>query len=188
MSVKLLLYCTKAKPYLIYDYYDNSCGKCITADKIESYHLNGKIVAEVEIDKVEEIRMLQDNNMTYETKTLTEEQLLNKSCLEGYQLGNYLGILYENKCGYALHLTNLKVFDRPKELSEYRKRLPTGDFQVLGNAPQNMMNVCEIKYLIEDYILISIKPEHLCKILNGEKTIEVRKKILNGLKEMLEDD
>jgi hypothetical protein len=38
------------------------------------------------------------------------------------------------------------------------------------------------------YILISIKPEHLCKILNGEKTIEVRKKILNSLKEMLQDD
>ena len=57
MSVKLLLYCTKAKPYLVYDYYDNSCGKCITADKIESYHLNGKIVAECECKKIDYYEM-----------------------------------------------------------------------------------------------------------------------------------
>lgn len=35
---------------------------------------------------------------------------------------------------------------------------------------------------LEDYILISIHPEWLCKILNGEETIEIRKKVL---KEML---
>ena len=38
----------------------------------------------------------------------------------------------------------------------------------------------------EDFdILISIRPEWLCKILNGEKTIEVRKKVL---KEMLKNE
>jgi hypothetical protein len=37
----------------------------------------------------------------------------------------------------------------------------------------------------EKYILISIKPEWLCKILNKEKTIEVRRKVL---KEMLKND
>lgn len=41
--------------------------------------------------------------------------------------------------------------------------------------------ICDEK----DYILISIRPEWLCKILNGEKTIEVRKKVL---KEMLGND
>ena len=30
-------------------------------------------------------------------------------------------------------------------------------------------------------ILISITPEWLCKILNGEKTIEVRKKVLKRM-------
>ena len=50
-------------------------------------------------------------------------------------------------------------------------------------APKNMMKVCE--WDIEDKVLISIKPEDLCKILNGEKTIEVRKVVL---KEMLKND
>ena len=45
-----------------------------------------------------------------------------------------------------------------------------------------MMKVCE--WDIEDKILISIKPEDLCKILNGKKTIVVIKKVL---KEMLEN-
>lgn len=48
-------------------------------------------------------------------------------------------------------------------------------------APQNMMRVIDA-YGDDEYILISVRPEWLCKILNGEKTIEVRKKVL---KEML---
>lgn len=193
MSVKLLLYCTKAKPYLVYDYYDNSCGKCITADKIERWHLNGKIVAECECEKVEEIICSKISNgvgfdVIYDTCELLANELHKKSCLNDWHLEDYFGVKDNEPVGYALYLSNVKVFDEPKELSEYSKRLPNGDFQVLGNAPQNMMNVCKIKYLIEDYVLISIRPEHLCKILNGEKTIEVRKKILNSLKEMLEDE
>ena len=35
------------------------------------------------------------------------------------------------------------------------------------------------------FVLISIQPQWLCKILNGEKTIEVRKKVL---KEMLKNE
>ena len=38
------------------------------------------------------------------------------------------------------------------------------------------------------YILISIRPEWVCKILNGEKTIEVRKQIIKELKEELENE
>lgn len=77
------------------------------------------------------------------------------------------------------------MFDEPKELKDYSRRLfgriPDGDFQVLGKAPQNMMKCCEIQYMVEDYILISIRPQWLCKILNGEKTIEVRKKVLKEM-------
>lgn len=51
-------------------------------------------------------------------------------------------------------------------------------------APQNMMRVYSNigRYKCSQYILISVRPKWLCKILNGEKTIEVRKKVL---KEML---
>ena len=196
MSVKLLLYCTRAKPYLIYDHYDNSCGKCITADKIESYHLNGKIVAECNCQKVEKV-FLQggEEDLTFGTKSLFSIEC--KSCLDFEQLESYFG--YNNDIwGYALHLSNVKVFDEPKELYEYDIKLTpqklvnpiSKDSVVISNinysctkAPQNMCNVYD--RFGNHYILISIKPEWLCKILNGEKTIEVRKKILNSLKEVL---
>lgn len=179
MSVKLLLYCTKGKPYLVYDYYDNSCGKCITADKIESYHLNGKIVAECECEKVNEFD-LYGNHLGYAINLMP---ILKQSCLNKEDMKNYLG----DKKGYALHLSNVKVFDEPKELSDYMKKNQSyrlHKYERLYNAPQNMMTIYDNEE--NEYILISIRPEHLCKILNGEKTIEVRKKILNSLKEVLE--
>ena len=59
-------------------------------------------------------------------------------------------------------------------------------FVEVARAPQNMMYVYtsfELPEIVETkYVLISIRPEWLCKILNREKTIEVRRKVL---KEML---
>ncbi len=180
MKIKALLYCTKGKPYLrkLDNYFldkhnDNYYWK---KGQTVPCSANGKIVAECDFE-VEKI--LHTNNcISYYCRKTT--LLQEKSCLTDGQIYSYLK---DNK-GYAIHIKNLHIFDEPKELSEYSKRIGD-DFQVLGNAPQNMMRCCELKYLIEDYILISIRPEWLCKILNGEKTIEVRKKVL---KEMLKNE
>ena len=56
---------------------------------------------------------------------------------------------------------------------------------MVNYAPQNMMYSWLWNNKWDRYVLISIRPEWLCKILNGEKTIEVRKKIL---KEMMKND
>jgi hypothetical protein len=57
-------------------------------------------------------------------------------------------------------------------------------FESVERAPQNMQYVYDVNSdnPNEKKVLISIRPEWLCKILNGEKTIEVRRKVL---KEML---
>ena len=105
-------------------------------------------------------------------------------------------MITEYKPLYAIHIKNLHIFDKPKELSDYYSqgqvnwieetelyRLKNG----ITSAPQNMCYAYKYNYSknkLEKYILISIKPEWLCKILNGEKTIEVRKKVL---KEMLKN-
>ena len=54
MSVKCLIYCTKSKPYISYDSYDN---KIWETDR--EYSLNGKIVAQFDCEKIEEI----ENNL-----------------------------------------------------------------------------------------------------------------------------
>ena len=182
--MKLLLYCTKAKPYLNYEIDINKKNYFTDIKYKDKNNLNGKIVAECDF-RVEEIvcdlRNTKEKGFyeEYTTKSLSEKELLYASKIDEISFINYLN----SKNGYAIHVKNLHIFDEPKELNEYRKRIGD-DFQVLGKAPQNMMRCCELKYMIEDYILISIRPEWLCKILNGEKTIECRKRIL---KEMLND-
>lgn len=187
--MKLLLYCTKNKWRLFFD----SVKQVFTLGKIKSNNdLNGKIVAECDYE-VEEIKLLEDCNATMITNTLSEEELLKKSCLEGYELCNYL---YDNlwcgQKGYAIHIKNLHIFDKPRELSDYysrAKKMNTFDWyrskgyewvcESIDKAPQNMMYCCDEKE--KDYILISIRPEYLVDILNGEKTIEVRKKVLKEM-------
>jgi len=176
--MKLLLYCTKSKPYLLkgnhkYLLADN---KHIMIPK-EDY-CDGKIVAECDYE-IEEIEHKGTGHKWYYfTKKLNSDMLTTQSCLNRNQILVYLG---NKSVGYAIHIKNLNIFDKPRGLSGYSKRIGNY-FQVLGNAPQNMMKCCEIKYFIKDYILISIRPEWLVKILNGEQTILVKKKVL---KEML---
>ena len=176
--MKLLLYCTKAKPYLkktkrfdLEDdkqfYYNEN------TNVLETEIFNGKIVAECDFE-VEKIEFWSDEiNISYGVEY--------RACLTTEQILSYLG--YDNDYkGYAIHIKKLHIFDKPKELSDY-KYLRKTFFGPLGNAPQNMMYAYELnEYELIKKVLISIQPQWLCKILNGEKTIEVRKKVL---KEML---
>ena len=192
--MKLLLYCTKAKPYL-YDLryiFGTFCGCKAKQNHFENLLLNGKIVAECDFE-VEEI--FEDNFedardgyvehfytlKSYDDFDEGQEALLKKSCLQKHELSNYLG--FEN--GYAIHIKNLHIFDKPRFIQDYSKN--ENPYNYIENAPQNMMYAYDVKSFeyYEKYILISIRPEWLCKILNGEKTIECRKRIL---KEMLKNE
>lgn len=180
--MKLLLYCTKAKPNIVKglnnEFYISNAFK---EEGIDDYKINGKIVAECDFD-VEEIYNFFDEidgDFGYWTKNLSEEDLSKRSCITKNDILDYIN----NLIGYAIHIKNLHIFDEPKYLDELwafdKQGLPTK----IEKAPQNMMKCHLIKPIeIEEYILISIHPEWLCKILNGEKTIEVRKRVL---KEML---
>lgn len=183
---KLLLYCTKAKPILrdyrgkaIYDRFVISpTDRPFTSDDKQPI-LNGKIVAECDFE-VDKLTNCGTSFMIMKYDDLQESyRYTNKvargSCLDYTDLRRYLG----TKDGYAIHIKNLHIFDKPKELSEYGMDFPISP---IVRAPQNMMYANGIG---ERYILISIHPEWLCKILNGEKTVEVRKKVL---KEMLNNE
>ena len=190
--MKLLLYCTKAKPYLrkLDNYFlDKHNVKFYWAKgQTTAYRLNGKIVAECDFE-VEKLFIKYGEG--WQTETIKGTENIEKlSCIDRRTLYEYC----KGK-GYAIHIKNLHIFDNPKELSDYYKYID----KPIINAPQNMMKAFSIKeysrryvengYVYEvrgdditDYVLISIRPEWLCKILNGEKTIEIRKKVL---KEML---
>ena len=66
--------------------------------------------------KVEEIKFYNYDNI-YETDNFVEETLRIKSCLSWFELNEYLN----EKLGYAIRISNLEIFDKPKELSEFKR-------------------------------------------------------------------
>lgn len=194
--MKMLLYCTKAKPYLVKrSIFVGVEPSYFTLKENVDDSLNGKIVAECDFE-VENLKPcmspIDKRPYAYMTRTLERWELAENSCLSFEQLDDYLK---PNFSGYAIHIKNLKIFDKPKELSDYVKYNKNDEIVKITKAPQNMMyayecigipmyyecHFCGYDEIWNDYILISIQPQWLCKILNGEKTIEVRKKVLKGM-------
>lgn len=188
--MKLLLYCTKSKPYLNYEIDINKRNYFTCIKYKDNFNANGKIVGECdyEVERIINAKVEKDADNWYSCINLTGNDLLEKSCLTIEQLDEYL----KGKWGYAIHIKNLVIYDEPKELNDYDKyeyEVFSGNGGCLGTewkpiekAPQNMMYV-------EDNgvkkILISIRPEWLCLILNRIKDVEVRRVVL---KEMINND
>jgi len=216
--MKLLLYCTKAKPYLN-DYRKFEFCNCFTCmpKKVDDVNLNGKIVAECnyEVETYLTERSWLDIGIRVVNKRLCKgvaisslnddmlNSILSKSCLTNEELANYMNFernIINQKELYAIYIKYLHIFDEPKELSDYitkqcqygkcstcehcRNGFPCITIDTpITKAPQNMMYAFDKEG--REYIVISIQPQWLCKILNKEKTIEVRKKVL---KEMLNNE
>lgn len=157
--MKLLLYCTKSKPNLNKLYGKNwfYFGEKLTDLDVR---LNGKIVAQCDCEKIETI--CPEFGYLDAACEGGAGYILDKACLTRQQLIDY----GKGEWLSALHLSNLETFDNPKELRDYGVK----------KAPQNMMKVFDDKG--NEYVLISVRPEHLVNILKGKKTIEIRKKIL----------
>ena len=173
---KLLLYCTHGE--LLEEHWRkfDGIGKFILyehSDKVKysnpnsSHRMNGKVVASCECDLVEpfttDYRMDKEQTM----------RISKDSCLTLNEMSDYENRGGNCRCLYGHHLKNVNVFYKPKELSDYG----------LKKAPQNMCYVYDENG--NKCILLSVHPKPLSQILNGEKTIEVRRKILNALKELI---
>lgn len=184
-KVKALLYCTKAKPYLVKDEfpYENEPVYFTHYKEPGSWGLplNGKIIAECDIE-TEEIKICGDEIRNYFGNNAGID-IEERACLKFEQIEQYL--CTNDYKGYALHISNLKIFDKPQKYQDdylYRRKINTYFYndEYFRKAPQNMMKVIDA-YGDDEYVLISIRSKWICKILNGEKTIEVRKRILKGM-------
>lgn len=105
---KVYAYCTSVNSISLNEYVDliiNSNGK------IDLWHKS--VVAEFTCDQIVDIEVLDSgavrNYWYYE---------LDKSCLSIDEIAEYIG---KEKHGYGLHISDLKVYDKPKELSEFYK-------------------------------------------------------------------
>lgn len=176
--MKCYIYCTKAKPYLWKyhcisdDYNGNSFETSYSKEDHDSTDdgeiLNGQIVASFDLNNVKEISQnfaYQVANGKLDLQTHYDEKILKMSNLTNAELDSYSKF----QDVFAWYIENLEILDKPLELSHFS----------LSKAPQSW---CYANVEDEECILISIKPEWVCKILNREKTIEVRK---NAPKELI---
>ena len=198
--MKVLIYCTKAKPYLVRlddyatEHYNNNNRYMITnkqdVKELSLPILNGKVVASFELGRVDRIKPamnifnegLNDINI-YLNETewvlpINESDYLNKTCLTKKEIIEYS----QGKPLYAWHIDDLKVFDEAIELGELKfatqwEKTEEGlEFEVreVTKAPRSFMYVY---YQGEKCLLLSVKSKWVEKILNGEKTIEIRKSV-----------
>ena len=103
LPIDVYIYCTKGKETIAINPYG---GYATIFNKYKNEYFNGKVVAKFTLNKVEEITPSNLDNFA------------KSSCLLVRELELYL---WSNICfGYAWYISNLVIFDRPKELSEFR--------------------------------------------------------------------
>lgn len=110
---KAYIYCTKTKnKWSLCDYegaYQNSKGEIVYAQQ----HIIGEFVC----DKVYSIKNQGSWFSVADEEQSVTNEIARQSCLDYEDMVGYLG----NKNGYGLHITDLKIYDKPKELSEFKK-------------------------------------------------------------------
>ena len=103
----------------------------------------GKVVAKFTLNKVEEIDKYQSMNPLY---TLP-------ACLTANEWCDYLG----EKVGYAWHISNLEIFDKPKELSEFYQ------YKFIEDT-----NITHKEQHFRPYLKLTKAPQSFCYIEAGE--------------------
>lgn len=76
----------------------------------------GKVGMRVICDKVYSIKNQGNSFVVANEEQGVTNEIARQSCLDYYDMDNYLG----NKGGYGWHISDLKIYDKPKELSEFR--------------------------------------------------------------------
>lgn len=89
------------------------CSARALFNRAEEYDANGKVIGEFVCDKILEIEV-------FKSGTIKNFWLYNldKSCLAFDEMGAYIG---KGNIGYGWHISDLKIYDKPKELSEFTR-------------------------------------------------------------------
>lgn len=89
------------------------------ADGDEYQCLNGKVIGEFICDKVEVLFDTNGNPENYMTDILPT--ILQNTALSFKEFQDYVGSRADKNNIYGWHISDLKIYDKPKELSEFRK-------------------------------------------------------------------
>lgn len=136
---------------------------------------NGKVIGEFICDKIEDfycasVPYLKENNLGYGQfvdngvykvngwnegivferndryiETMINNDDLKEMCLSAQELFDYIGV---GKHLYAWHISDLKIYDKPKELSEFTSPRVCGNYKDLPAYIHVGCNICEYSYTI----------------------------------------
>jgi predicted transcriptional regulator len=99
-------------PFKCYIYCTHGAIKKMPRDYLEEHLEEGKVIGEFVCDEITEY--------PYETFNDGEHFMpygeLEKTCLDGWELYDYLG----TKDGYGWHISDLVIYDKPRELGEFK--------------------------------------------------------------------
>lgn len=124
---KAYIYCTKAKSKWQYSDYEGA----YVNSKDEIVYAQQHIIGEFICDKIYPIKAERYDGGSTECSRKTvftllpaeeHDALLNATQLTNEEIFAYLG--GEGKWGYAWHISDLKIYDKPKELSEFYRPCP----------------------------------------------------------------
>lgn len=121
LPFKAYIYCTKDKPYLYRIDDDNNFEltntlRPKTYEYVKDYNeQNGKVIGEFICDKVYLIKNQGSRFVVANEEQSVTNEIARQSCLDYDDMVGYLG----NKDGYGWRIADLKIYDKPRELSEF---------------------------------------------------------------------
>ena len=102
---------------------------------------DGKVIGEFVCDEIELFSVTTDNN-----STISEKDMVEKSCMTIQQLAQYeLDAIPKEftiqKIGlYGWHISNLKIYDKPKELREFNISKPPQSWRYVEKSASEVWN------------------------------------------------
>lgn len=111
------IYCTKSRGRVIYLPWEFEV-KEVNGEFIADTDFtegNGKVVARFWCDRVYEIESV-CHGMSYIAKGISQMEIAEASRLDRKAVHGYL----KGKNGYGIHISKLEVFDKPKEIGEFK--------------------------------------------------------------------
>ena len=111
--LKCYIYCTNGETVRTPPraYCKNIDGSIVYKQEI----MNGKVIGEFLCDQIYDIVPNGCEYVIPSTDKATTNEVARQSCLMFNDLRKYFGL----SCGYGWHISNLKVYDEPKKLSEF---------------------------------------------------------------------
>lgn len=154
LPCKVYIYCTMGKNTIVYverkgekDWYGNIAKNTMIVTRPKYDYMNytnetlGKVIAEFMLNKVD-ILERDLNDWLPKNRYDVSNDLLKNINLNQEQLWNY----GQGETLYAWHIDNLKIYDKPKELSEFRKDLDCDDYPCNKGGKNSDCEYCYYDY------------------------------------------